>query len=105
MAALRVLRALLDAPEFRSYGFDLLQATGLKSGTVYPILRRLESEKWAGRTVEDVDPRAEGRPARTYYTLTPTGVGQARQALAEASDSITPRRGTRLGSLADGSAQ
>ncbi|MGD2124166.1 MAG: PadR family transcriptional regulator [Gemmatimonadota bacterium] len=54
------------------YGFDIIEATGLPSGTVYPALRRLEgagflSSKWEEE--KDVD----GRPARCYYALTPEG--------------------------------
>ena len=56
------------------HGFDILDATGLPSGTVYPILRRLEHEglarsKWeAARTAQ-----REQRPPRRYYTLTHEG--------------------------------
>lgn len=56
------------------YGFDIIEACGLPSGTVYPILRRLEDEgllrsRWEGvRTARD-----EQRPPRRYYQLTATG--------------------------------
>ena len=51
------------------YGYEVMRATGLPSGVVYPILRRLEG---AGRLVswwEDVDPVAVGRPRRRVYRL------------------------------------
>jgi len=57
-----------------SYGFDIMEVTGLPSGTVYPTLRRLEQlelikSSWeAQRTAF-----AEQRPARKYYTLTHEG--------------------------------
>ena len=58
------------------HGFDILDATGLPSGTVYPILRRLEREAlvWAQREDAAIA-HAEGRPPRRYYEL--TGAGHA----------------------------
>ena len=62
------------------YGFDLMDATGLPDGTVYPILRRLEKRGVLVAHWEDEeDAHAEGRPPRRYYELTPVGV----EALAE----------------------
>ncbi len=63
------------------YGFDIMDVTGLPSGTVYPALRRMEQ---AGLVVsqwesEEVAQR-EGRPARKYYEVTDEG----REVLAEA---------------------
>jgi PadR family transcriptional regulator, regulatory protein PadR len=56
------------------YGFDILDATDLPSGTVYPILRRLESEGLVEANWEDaVIAHAEQRPPRRYYVLTPVG--------------------------------
>lgn len=66
-----VLQALLDG---HHHGFDIMDATGLPSGTVYPILRRLDSEgcvrsKWEKQTVA----QKEQRPPRRYYELTMGG--------------------------------
>lgn len=63
------------------YGFDIMEATGLPSGTVYPALRRLEQlsliqSKWEG----EKKAVAEQRPPRKYYKLTPLGA----KTLAEA---------------------
>ena len=57
------------------HGFDIMDATGLASGTVYPALRRLESSgrvrsRWEAQAVAD----REGRPRRRYYELTAAGV-------------------------------
>jgi PadR family transcriptional regulator, regulatory protein PadR len=59
----------------RHHGFDIMDATDLPSGTVYPILRRIEEEglvraRWEREHVA----RREQRPARRYYELTPAGV-------------------------------
>jgi PadR family transcriptional regulator, regulatory protein PadR len=66
-----VLHAL--AQGFR-HGFEILDVTGLPSGTVYPILRRLEGEALVSADWEDAAiAREEQRPPRRYYDLTPEG--------------------------------
>lgn len=56
------------------YGFDVMDATGLPSGTVYPVLRRLEKEGFVRADWEDAEvARDEQRPSRRYYELTATG--------------------------------
>ena len=79
-----VLRALLSDPSKELYGVEIGQEAGLPSGTVHPILARLETAGWLESRWEDIDPRAEGRPARRYYHLTPDGLELARGALARA---------------------
>jgi PadR family transcriptional regulator PadR len=57
------------------YGFDVMDATGLPSGTVYPMLRRLEKEGLVRAAWEDPEiAREEQRPPRRYYEV--TGEGQ-----------------------------
>jgi len=64
------------------YGFDIADATGLRGGTVYPILRRLEAEGLVASSWEDVEvSRGEGRPSRKYYRL----LEAAEAVVAEAS--------------------
>ena len=79
-----VLHALLADPTQELYGVEIGAAAGLPSGTVHPILARLETVGWLTSRWEDIDPRAEGRPARRYYQLTPDGMELARAALARA---------------------
>ena len=56
------------------YGFDIMDATGLPDGTVYPILRRLERRGvLEGAWEAEAKARAEQRPARRYYRITPLG--------------------------------
>ena len=50
------------------YGFDIIDATGLGSGTVYPLLRRLEETRLIKSKWEHV---AIARSPRKYYELTP----------------------------------
>jgi DNA-binding PadR family transcriptional regulator len=66
------------------HGFDLLDETGLESGTVYPILRRLERAGLLRSRWEAVQhARAEGRPPRRYYELTGVGAEVLQEAIAQ----------------------
>ncbi|WP_222853700.1 PadR family transcriptional regulator [Fodinicola acaciae] len=66
-----VLAAFPRDQEEGHYGLELMRATGLPSGTLYPILVRLQDAGWVETHWEDVDPATAGRPARRYYRLTP----------------------------------
>ena len=88
----RVLQALLDEPARERYGREIGTAAGLRSGTVHPILARLEGCGWLSSRWEDVDSGAEGRPARRYYRLTAGGAPAARAALARAYRPAPQRR-------------
>ena len=79
-----VLQLLLADPERDRYGFEIGQEAGLPSGTVHPILARLEAMRWVSSRWEDVDPAEAGRPARRYYRVTAEGESAARAALARA---------------------
>ncbi len=77
-----VFQAFLDAPTNESYGFELAQVTGLPSGTIYPILRRLEDEGLIKSRWGEVESGGQRR-RRRYYTLTGAGRPVAHQATAE----------------------
>ncbi|GAB2565790.1 PadR family transcriptional regulator [Paractinoplanes abujensis] len=79
---LRVLAGLLAEPGAQRYGLELMQQSGLPSGTLYPILARLERAGWVESRWEEIDPVAEGRPSRRYYRLTADGVVAARREVA-----------------------
>src|ERR1700684_4013966 len=93
-----VLQAPLRDPASELYGLELSEETGLQPGTAYPILLRLEHEGWVASRWEDIDPRAEKRPARRYYCLTAGGAAEASAALAGARRP----KGTALRRLAEG---
>lgn len=80
-----VLRALLATPGRELYGYEIMQAAGLKSGLVYPILARLEDAGWITGRAEQIDSHTEKRPPRRYYRITEDGAVQARAAMARAS--------------------
>ena len=79
------------------HGFDILDATELPSGTVYPILRRLEHAGLVSSRWEPVrDARDAGRPPRRNYELTGAGAEALREALVRHPDSravFTPPHG------------
>jgi DNA-binding PadR family transcriptional regulator len=89
-----VLGQLLTGPTHEMYGVQIGEGAGLPSGTVHPILARLERLGWLASRWEDVNPAVAGRPARRYYRLTEHGTEAARQALARA---YQPKRTRRIG--------
>jgi PadR family transcriptional regulator, regulatory protein PadR len=78
------------------YGFDIMDATGLQSGTVYPILRRLDREglvdsSWEKQAIA----QKEQRPPRRYYEITRAGaelLGQAAERFRALDAAVTSRR-------------
>ena len=76
-----ILHAIASGSRF---GFDIMAATGLTSGTVYPALDRLEGLRLVASSWEDeAAAHAEGRPARRYFRLTTAGAAALRTALAK----------------------
>ena len=100
---LSVLAALCDQPSEWQHGYALAKQTGLKSGTLYPILIRLADRGLVEACWEE-EP-VPGRPRRHLYRLTPDGLASAAAALAAAElaaaelappkvrPGATPRRG------------
>jgi PadR family transcriptional regulator len=72
-----VLGALLRSPSRWRYGYDLSLETGLKSGTLYPILMRL-ADRGALETRWETS-EEQGRPPRHMYRLTGAGIKLARE--------------------------
>jgi PadR family transcriptional regulator PadR len=79
----RVLRVLLVDPASPRYGYEVMKAADVKSGTLYPMLKRWQDEGVVVAEWEDAASTPEGRPARKYYRLTGEGVRVARIELAE----------------------
>jgi DNA-binding PadR family transcriptional regulator len=78
------------------YGFDIIDATGLAGGTVYPILRRLDDDgcvrsQWEKEGVA----RREQRPPRRYYELNARGLtllAEATTRFRTLESAVPPRR-------------
>ncbi|MGD2070487.1 MAG: PadR family transcriptional regulator [Gemmatimonadota bacterium] len=84
-----------------SYGFDIMELTGLASGSVYPILRRFEEHGLVESEWEDTEQaHAVGRPRRRHYRLTGTGHAE----LAAAADRLALHRKIFLDDQAAGEA-
>ena len=90
-----VLNVFLHDPDAERYGLEIAESAGLASGTIHPILARLEGAGWLTSHWEDVDPHEMGRPARRYYRLTEAGLREARDRLAQAAP--VPRLSLALG--------
>ncbi|MFJ3984380.1 helix-turn-helix transcriptional regulator [Streptomyces fungicidicus] len=67
----RLVLAALQEADRPVWGFDICRTTGLKSGTIYPILARLHGHGWVDAWAE-TDPHP-GRPPRRFYQLTDRG--------------------------------
>jgi DNA-binding PadR family transcriptional regulator len=81
-----VLRLALEDPGCEWYGLQMIEATGLPGGTIYPIIARLERYGWLESRWEDpAEHEAEKRPRRRYYRFTAEGAERARLALELAS--------------------
>ncbi|MBV9162625.1 MAG: helix-turn-helix transcriptional regulator [Pseudonocardiales bacterium] len=82
LPVLLVLRAMLDEPAREMYGLEICKAADLPSGTIHPILARLEGWGWLESRWEDKP--AGGKPRKRYYRFSPGGAERARAALEKA---------------------
>lgn len=78
---LKVLQALMQNNEIS--GATICKITNLPSGTVYPILNRLEEANWTHSKWEEQDASSLGRPRRRYYRITAEGARQVRNLAVE----------------------
>jgi len=87
-ATVAILKSIMEGHRF---GLDMMEVTGLPSGTVYPTLARMEARSYVESEWEDpASAKADGRPRRRYYRVTPEGARAVSEALS------------RLGALASG---
>ena len=92
---LSVLAALCDQPSQWQHGYALARQTGLKSGTLYPILIRLADRGLVEACWQD-EP-TPGRPRRHLYRLTAAGLASATGALASAAERAAEQAAARAG--------
>ena len=76
---LSIFEALLAQPRAWRHGYDLASQTELKSGTLYPVLMRLDERGFLESKWEES--KLPGRPPRRMYRLTTKGVAYARSEL------------------------
>jgi PadR family transcriptional regulator, regulatory protein PadR len=89
LQTLRVLDAFLENPTEELSGADVQKRSGLASGTLYPILLRLESAAWFVSRWETIDPSIAGRPRRRLYRLTASGLARASEVFASFGRGLT----------------
>ncbi len=78
-ATVAILKAVQEGHRF---GLDVMEATDLPSGTVYPTLARMEARDYLESEWEAAaDAKAAGRPRRRYYGVTPDGARALSEAL------------------------
>jgi PadR family transcriptional regulator PadR len=83
---LSVLSALCEEPSQWRHGYALAGQTGLKSGTLYPILIRL-ADRGLVEACWQEEP-TPGRPRRHLYRLTAAGLASASGALASVPEAL-----------------
>jgi len=91
-----VIKVFLEDPQRPRYGFELMRLTGQPSGSLYPNLAKFENAGWLTGGKEDIDPSAEGRPARRWYRITGAAVPAARVQLDALSERYRPPVAVRL---------
>lgn len=82
LQTLKVLEAFLENPADELSGSDVHNRSDIASGTLYPILLRLESAGWFVSRWEAIDPTSAGRPRRRLYRLTRGGLAHASEVFA-----------------------
>ena len=85
-ASVPVAMALLADPSGKHWGYELIKASGVRSGVVYPMLTRMLDAGWLTDGWEDPATIQEKRPPRRYYELTDLGRLRLGALLAEARD-------------------
>jgi PadR family transcriptional regulator PadR len=79
---LKIMSIFLERPKDSLAGSDIWKETGMLSGTLYPILMRLERAGWLKARWEVLDSSEAGRPRKRLYSLTGVGYNKTRSALA-----------------------
>src|SRR5450755_4932048 len=90
-----LLAALLEQPRTWRHGYELAKETGLKSGTLYPLLMRLSDQGLLDALWKDSD--QPGKPPRHMYRPTAAGLALAREQRASAGEAGLFAKQLRLG--------
>ena len=90
-----LLAVLLEQPRTWQHGYELSKETGLKSGTLYPILMRLSDQGLLDSRWKDAE--RPGRPPRHVYRLTATGLALVREQVEVSVESASGLRPIKAG--------
>ena len=82
LQGVKILRYFIDHEREHS-GADIAKCTGLKSGTLYPLLKKFECAGWLKSRWENIDPSKERRPRRHLYSITEIGAAIYRENIVE----------------------
>jgi PadR family transcriptional regulator PadR len=85
---LKVLAILMSRTQDEMSGAEIARSTKLSSGTLYPILFRLEKAGWVESRWETEEPRELRRPRCRFYQVTGVGMKEARSAFREVVSSL-----------------
>lgn len=102
LQTLAVLRVMLETPAGSHYGLEIAKALHLPTGTVYPILYRLEQAGWIASEFEETAAADLERPRRRLYTLTGHGAQAARDELDRGRLAITLENPAEIGTTGSG---
>ena len=87
---LKVISIFISNPWSEYSGADICRRAKLKSGTVYPMLIKMEVNGWLSSELEKIDPKKEGRPKKRLYKITHRGLIEGQKILAEHFPSVPP---------------
>lgn len=90
LQTLQVLKVLLTDPLDEHYGLGISRESGLPTGSIYPILTRLETAGWVTSAWENINESEQGRRRRRYYRLTAEGAKSAHDEVANAHQLLSP---------------
>ena len=90
-----LLAALLDQPRSWRHGYELAKETGLKSGTLYPLLMRLSEQGLLQSRWTESD--QAGKPPRHLYRPTAAGLSLARELCASATVDAVQSKSLKVG--------
>jgi PadR family transcriptional regulator, regulatory protein PadR len=88
----RVLDVLLADPSAELAGLEVCARSGLRPGTIHPVLARFEARRWLESRWEDLDPLTADRLPRRLYRLTAEGARCAQAALEVARSPLSRLR-------------
>lgn len=77
LQTIKVLQCFREHMPDELAGRDIGKATGISSGTLYPLLVRLDHAGWLTSRWEEIDPHEAQRPRRRYRRLTDEGIRNA----------------------------
>lgn len=85
-ALVQVAIAIMASPRDKQWGYDLAKRTGVRSGVLYPILRRMLDDEWITDGWEAEADTGGKRPPRRYYELTNKGMAELGAVLRAAAN-------------------